>query len=195
MNPESLLSLAEFAKKAYDEPRTILFSTGICYDFGGGILRIGYSGTNSIDDIPVDIGFWPSKRGEHSAIAARADELLLPTLNIIDTYVNQRRNVGIQLVAHSLGGGLAQIIAKRLTGFDVEAITFGSPRVFMIGAKGSPKHTRVAHRDDLVTKVPVWPFVHKETSEVLIGRDEFGIDLKDHSINTYIDIFRKRTQR
>jgi len=76
----------------------------------------------------------------------------------------------VHCVGHSLGGALAALTAEwiRAEGMAQTSLyTFGSPRVGTQGfatnltkAVHADNIYRVSHRADLVTMIPLWPFVH-----------------------------------
>jgi hypothetical protein len=181
---------AELAKHSYDIPQVVIGETGIYAEFTGGELRIAYSGTDSFDDVVADVSFWP-KNGEHNGFARYANECLIPTINLINGYCGGHPYF-ISLVGHSLGGAIAQIIAKRLQGQfkHVNVFTFGSPRVFTRWAQ--PKnisHYRVFNNADPVTKLLPLMFKHNESDFLEI--DGFGISLDAHELGTYIKELEK----
>ena len=76
----------------------------------------------------------------------------------------------VHCVGHSLGGGIATLVAEWLAYHHISQpmlYTFGSPRVgFESFAKsltlniGDKNIYRAYHRTDVVSMIPLWPFVH-----------------------------------
>lgn len=90
----------------------------------------------------------------------------------------------IHCVGHSLGGALAALTAEwiRAEGMArTDLYTFGSPRVGTQGfatnltkAVHADNIYRVSHRADLVTMIPLWPFVHVPTPGIDCFLDKGG---------------------
>lgn len=187
-----LLMAAEHSKRAYDDARQTINGTGISYSFGGGILHISYSGTQNSDDVLTDLSILPNFRGCHRGFYNRAKALLIPTINIINTYANGR-DVQIILCGHSLGGAIAQIMCKLLKGrFKyLKVITFGSPKVWLKWANPKIEHIRVEHVDDPVPKLLPFLYRHYQVQTNEIGNDKFLINVDSHKIETYIGILEQ----
>lgn len=177
--------MAELAKASYDIPQFTVGETGVFAEFNGGELRIAFSGTDSFDDVLADCSFFP-KNGEHSGFARYADELLVPVINLINSYCGGHPYF-ITLIGHSLGAAIAQIIAKRLNDkFKyINVFTFGSPKVYTRWSQ--PKgisHYRIYHRADPVPKLLMFLFKHNQSGMCELGH--LGLDFDDHKIENYI---------
>lgn len=92
----------------------------------------------------------------------------------------------VHCVGHSLGGALASMTADWLKNNNLASpylYTFGSPRVGfqpfatrLTQQTGADKIFRVHHHNDIVSHVPVWPFVH-------VPQPGLSCTLQDHGYN------------
>jgi len=90
-----------------------------------------------------------------------------PNLN---NFFKKNKPERVHCVGHSLGGALASISAEWLAHYNIaksSLYTFGSPRVgFSPFASGLTQAVeeenifRVHHHNDIVSLIPLWPFVH-----------------------------------
>lgn len=186
-----LLMAAEHSKRAYDSPLQTINGTGIAYSCNGGVLHISYSGTQNSSDVVSDLSIIPNFRGCHSGFYSRAKELLIPTMNIIDTYRSARGlNIQIILASHSLGGAIAQILCRLLKDKykNLMCITFGSPKVWIRWNHPKINHIRVEHIDDPVPKLLPFLYRHYETEEKTIGYNKPFVSVNAHLIESYIKI-------
>jgi len=85
-------------------------------------------------------------------------------MTVINGILSRHRNAKIQIIGHSLGGGLAVIAAWHLSQilFNVGVITFGQPRVgnarfHTMLFKNVTSHLRVVNNNDIVPRIPPWP--------------------------------------
>ncbi len=107
----------------------------------------------------------------------------------------------VHCIGHSLGGALATLSADWLSSIGVPAslYTFGSPRVGteafaqnLTRKVGAENIYRVLHSSDLVSMVPVWPYLHvpRPEGECWISRST-GIQITTYMISTYLDSLKK----
>jgi pimeloyl-ACP methyl ester carboxylesterase len=169
----SKLKLTAFGDGKASNPKAIAIAHHDC-------VLISFRGTACINDILIDLCFWPALRWplRHFGFDSRWKSL---EKQILDWLATQEQQLGkkptLYLSGHSLGGAVATIAAIELAkSFEIaRVVTIGSPRVgtslFARRYKQTPAArntyynslyfsditTRLVHGGDLVTWVPPWP--------------------------------------
>lgn len=151
-------------------------------------------GTNNAENWFSDFKAFPTYRSYcgwiHYGLAKIIDKVRdrIKLLNLSSSVI---------VTGHSLGGGLAQLIATylrslgRLIG---GVITFGSLKVWTVmGANNqSYYHLRVYTDDDPVPMVPPVGYRHRCNAEKLLSDGfDFPIDASDHRVKVYLSRARK----
>lgn len=92
----------------------------------------------------------------------------------------------IIFTGHSYGGAIATLLCEHFGG---ELITFGSPKVYFRFSKAPVlNHTRIIQEDDPVPKVPAIFYTHRISPFVIEDSDFSMLDIKDHSIENYLEL-------
>ena len=181
--PQRSLIFAQLAQIAYNDPaeakkqaKKLGFTTVEFYDFDGAQayrfqnqhdLVIACRGTQptEFNDIKADLRAVPVMAETigrvHKGFKKEVDELWPMILEDITRAVNQDNT--LWFCGHSLGGGMATIMASRCfyernIKNPYELYTYGSPRVGWrkyVKTLGV-KHIRWQNNNDIVTRVPLW---------------------------------------
>jgi len=165
--------------------------------FDGDVL-IAFRGTNALSgrDLWTDGNFsvqlGPRGFGIHGGFN-NTFNLMLPSLREQLRGLNPAR---VHLVGHSLGGALATVSADWCVANNIGQVnlyTFGSPRVGMrefageLTAKASaPNIYRVYHTSDVVSMVPLFPFMHVPLPGLACGVARNGLLGMPLSISTHL---------
>lgn len=152
--------------------------------FDGNIVFVTFRGTDNGDNALRDISILPAKtqRGYivHQGVA-KGFKTLWPA---ISDRLKSMPDTRIIATGHSLGGGLAILLAEQI---DCEVVTFGSLKVYYrFGGTPTLKHTRIIRDDDPVPNLPGLMFKHDCEPVVIKDSDHELTSLEDHSIAGYL---------
>ena len=161
-------------------------------------------GTASIADALSDINVGARNTGygtmAHAGFVAAKEELTKPLNDFIATAGNIKC---FHVIGHSLGGGVANLLAEQLKAGpgekrNVKLYTFGAPRVGdklfsqrLTQKLGSHNIFRVTHTSDPVPMVPVWPFFHAAYGDMAYERYSPYHPFKYHLMTHYVDSMQK----
>lgn len=123
----------------------------------------------------------------------------------LESYFRDNSPNRVHCLGHSLGGGLATLAADWIAARGLaqpELYTFGSPRVGTSGftkqltdALGADNIYRVNHSTDVVSMVPLWPFIHVPDPgldcHLDVGSGAPGIEF--HLMGKYFDSVEGKT--
>ena len=171
------------------------------FDDEARILFLSVKGTDDLMDMIKNISILPKKlKGVgylHRGFLSSARSVLaycLPQLNHA-----KERGYKIVLSGHSYGGAIVQVMQEIMNDkhkIPSECVTFGSPRVWFIGAKPKGLHLRVQIDSDPVTKMPLILgrvfriFKHRQTEMLEVKTPSF-FSFHSHKITTYEKLLEK----
>ncbi|MBT1063886.1 lipase family protein [Bowmanella sp. Y26] len=171
-----------------------------------GESLITIKGTNSWADTKTDLKTLPTNFNGHMTHRGFV-QTFRSFEHHIDRYLDWHSPSKIHLVGHSLGGALATLTAYHIAKRDstktcqIKLYTFGAPRVGFTSFNqevdkliGKQNIYRVYHDADLVSMVPMLPFLHVYSSDFsdgyhlnwITGR----ISVMAHFMNNYISTVR-----
>ena len=161
-------------------------------------------GTASIADALSDINVGARNTGygtmAHAGFVAAKQELTKPLNDFIASAGSIKC---FHVIGHSLGGGVANLLAEQLKAGpgekrNVKLYTFGAPRVGdklfsqrLTQKLGSHNIFRVTHTSDPVPMVPVWPFFHAAYGDMAYERYSPYHPFKYHLMTHYVDSMQK----
>lgn len=150
-----------------------------------GDIIIACRGTNMLRDFITDgsAGLTTSENNQAVHLGfQRTFESMKKDLETTLTPVLSGKFRGkVHCIGHSLGGALASLVGDWVTvrfKKKVYLYTFGAPRVGKWGYANSNTNSlkkifRCAHNNDIVTMVPVFPFVHAPVNSSTKGKKEY----------------------
>ncbi|WP_188691470.1 lipase family protein [Bowmanella pacifica] len=171
-----------------------------------GETLIAIKGTASRQDAATDLQTLPTNFNGHMTHRGFV-QTFRSFEHHIDRYLDWHSPSKIHLVGHSLGGALATLTAYHIAKRDsaktcqIKLYTFGAPRVGFTSFNqevdkliGKQNIYRVYHDADLVSMVPMFPFLHVYSSDFADGYHlnwiTGRISVMAHFMNNYISTVR-----
>ncbi|WP_102794754.1 lipase family protein [Bowmanella denitrificans] len=171
-----------------------------------GESLIAIKGTSSRADIATDLKTLPTNFNGHMTHRGFV-QTFRSFEHHIDRYLDWHSPSKIHLVGHSLGGALATLTAYHIAKRDssgkcqIKLYTFGAPRVGFTSFNqevdkliGKQNIYRVYHDADVVSMVPMFPFLHVHSSDFFDGYRLNWINglvsVPAHYMNNYIATIR-----
>lgn len=181
-----LLTAALLCKKAYNGFKVENHSFAVADLPDATIIAI--AGTANLENVLEDASVWPRKSPSGAFAHAGVMDAFTELEKAVEGHVPKDRR--LVFAGHSLGGGIAQIFAEK---YSTEVITFGSLKTYF-RFYPAPKlyHSRVVCDDDPVPLVPGIMYSHRNEAIELKDKDNEILDVKDHSIDVYINRLKRR---
>ncbi len=144
------------------------FGIGIPSGQHKGEIVLTFRGTNSLADGLTDFHCGVTAATDWQFVHAGFSRTFRSIQSQLASLLEKVGPRPVHCVGHSLGGALANMAAnwiKKTYSVPVKLYTFGAPRVgtgsFARNIEANLDGTyRAAHRGDIITYVPIWPFQH-----------------------------------
>lgn len=195
----SLLPAAKQANDVYDARRgdIVLGNIRVRVQYYLSSICVAIAGSNDITDWSYNLRFLPRSTPQglaHGGLVLEARKVYAALKKVL--YEALKSGKDIEIVGHSAGGAIAQLVAELLAADNGRAslflrvVTFAAPEIYVSAGNPSINVIRVEHEDD---PVPKCAFFYKHRQSQIVRLDDSGIvSVFDHSMKKYLHIISQR---